>query len=63
MSYYYNGTLTDSKLYGPKGDIEKLSLMRKSVIISYSVPDSQILIHYNDGLTEYNEIYFMEIGG
>lgn len=62
MGYYQNGTLKDPKLNGINGDIQTLALEKKGVIINYSVPDSQIFIHYNDGLTEYNEVYHIGIG-
>jgi hypothetical protein len=62
LGYNRTGALNDANLAGTYGDIQMLALERRGVIINYSVPDSQIFIHYNDGLTEYNEIYFMGIG-
>lgn len=41
-----------------KEDIEKLSLLKKNAVISYeSTGSAEIYIHYNNGITEYNEIY------
>jgi len=38
-------------------DVRNISLERKGVIINYSeIAGGDIEIHYNDGMTEYNEI-------
>jgi hypothetical protein len=43
----------DEKL---RRDIGDIALERKGVIINYSVVGGDISIHYNDGMTEYNEM-------
>lgn len=65
MEYYGNGTLEDSNLYGDNGDIHVLALEKKGVVISYDYSSDNriIFIHYNDGLTEYNENYYTGLGG
>ena len=37
-------------------DITDIALERKGVVITYSNAGDDISIHYNDGMTEYNEI-------
>jgi hypothetical protein len=36
-------------------DLQSLSLARKGIIFYYSSDSTGITLHYNDGLTEYNE--------
>jgi hypothetical protein len=52
----------DPAAYGNlQNDIINLSLNRKGAVISFSYyqpgDDSVLLIHYNNGLTEYNDMY------
>ncbi len=65
MEYYWNGTLDDPNLFGETGDIHVLALEKKGVVISYNyTPENgMVYIHYYDGLTEYNENYYISLGG
>lgn len=49
------GLVNDEEI---REDIEKLSLLKKNAVISYeSIGPAEVYIHYNNGITEYNEIY------
>jgi hypothetical protein len=54
MEYYQNGTIGNVIL---RSDLFDLSLDRKGAIIwYYDNPPEGIFIHYNDGMTDYNEV-------
>ena len=55
MEYYWTGDLQNENLFK---DLQNISLHRKGSVVNASYNDSEefIFIHYNDGLTEYNEI-------
>jgi len=38
-------------------DIQSISMSRKGAIVNYAYDGNRLLIHYNDGITEYNEVY------
>jgi hypothetical protein len=40
-----------------KGDIQALSLNRKHAIVGITTSSDNFTIHYNNGVTEYNETY------
>jgi hypothetical protein len=52
MEYYSDGTIEDQNL---SQDLQNISMDRKGVIFYFSSDPNGISIHYNDGLTEYNE--------
>jgi hypothetical protein len=52
MEYYKDGTIGDGNL---SQDLENISMAKQGVIFYFSSDPSGISIHYNDGLTEYNE--------
>jgi YD repeat-containing protein len=55
MEYYWNGSINQSEL---EIQLSNLSLERKGTIVwyDYNSTENSIAIHYNDGLTEYNEM-------
>ena len=53
LEYYNNGAISNGDL---TLDLENISLQRRSAIVWYKNATT-ILIHYNDGITEYNEYY------
>lgn len=53
MEYSYSGTIDDSSLLR---DIPDISIERNGAIVYYRNQSNGIFIHYNDGMTEYNEI-------
>jgi hypothetical protein len=53
-----SGNITASQAAILHTDIESLALSRKNAIVSYSATDTHhIEIHYNNGVTEYNEYW------
>jgi len=54
LEYYWNGTINQSDL---EPYLSNLSLERKGTIVRYDYngTENSIAIHYNDGLTEFNE--------
>jgi hypothetical protein len=55
LEYYDNGTIDDP---GLKQDLRDISLQRKNAIVLYdNISTTKLFIHYNDGITEYNETY------
>jgi hypothetical protein len=56
LEYYDNGTIEDN---GLKQDLRDISLQRKNAIVLYEddISATKLFIHYNDGITEYNETY------
>ena len=55
MEYYRTNDLDNPHLLG---DLQNISFERKGAAISYTYDpvEGVIFIHYNDGLTEYNEL-------
>jgi hypothetical protein len=55
LEYYDKGTIEDN---GLKQDLRDISLQRKNAIVLYdNISANELFIHYNDGITEYNETY------
>ena len=52
MEYSRDRTIGDGNL---EHDLQNISLTRKGVVAYYTSNSNGIFIHYNDGLTEYNE--------
>lgn len=52
IEYYRDGTIGDGNL---ESDLQIISLTRKGVVAYYISNANGIFIHYQDGLTEYNE--------
>jgi hypothetical protein len=54
LEYYESGTIDD---IGLKQDLRNISLQRKNAIVLYNISATKLFIHFNDGITEYNETY------
>jgi hypothetical protein len=58
LEYYENGTIDEIAEPGLKQDLRDISLQRKNAIVVYeTISPTKLSIHYNDGITEYNETY------